>query len=189
MSGWKKFAANFAAQKGRLAIWGIGFLGNSLFVNAFDFILYPYIIWKFGLIWGSIIMFPTSFGVCWLTLIFYDWMKTDWIAIETIKELKEYEGQSKTVRLISRIIQMSDPAAVIILSIWKDPFIVTAYMRKGAHQYNGLSQRDWKIFITSTLVGNTYWALVSFGGIQVVLNHQKIWAFIIKLIEIPGFIA
>ena len=190
MSGWlKKVAAKIAAQKGRLAIWAIGILANNLLVYAFDFVLYPYVIWKIGLVWGIILMTPLSFACCWLMLVFYDWAKKDWIAIETIKELREYEGQSKAVRILSRILEMSDPAAVLILSIWKDPFICTAYMRRGAHQYNGLTQRDWKIFIASAFISNIYWALVNFGAIQIVLNYEKIWEFIIRLMQIPQYIA
>ena len=167
-----KLAAKLAVHKERLAIWAVGILANNFFVYAFDFVLYPYVIWKFGLLWGSAIMFPASFTVCWLMLVFYDWAKKDWIAIETIKELKEYGGQNKAVNFLSRVLKMSDPAAVVILSVWKDPFITIAYMRKGAHQYNGLTWRDWKVFIASVFISNIYWALMAFGGIQLI---KKIW--------------
>ncbi len=54
---------------------------------------------------------------------------------------------------------------------WLTPFLVT-YMRHGAHQYNGLSKRDWWIFITSTVIGNVYWTLAVYMGITLV---EKLW--------------
>lgn len=189
MSGFMK-AAIIAAYKerGKLSVWVLGILAYNLFVYAFDYMLYPYVIWKLGLVRGFVIMSPSSFGICWLTLVFYDWMKRDWIAIETIKKLREYEGQSKTIRFLSKVLEMSDPAAMLILSIWKDPFICTAYMRKGTYQYNGLTRRDWKILIASVFISNIYWTLVNFGAIQIVLNYKNIWGFIIKLMQISQYI-
>ncbi len=54
----------------------------------------------------------------------------------------------------------------IALSFWIDAFIITLYMRNGAYKYNGFSLRDWKIFLTATVVGNVYWAVLILLGIE-----------------------
>lgn len=108
-----------------------------------------------------------SFVICYATFLFYDWSKKDWLGIETIKGLREYEGRRKTGKFVSWILRQSMPLALFILSIKFDPFITTVYLRPGAHNYAGLSQRDWKIFISSLLIGNGYWTLASFMGITI----------------------
>lgn len=106
-----------------------------------------------------------SFLICWATFLFYDWAKKDWIGIETMKELKEYEGGRLSGKLLSWVMKKGDPVAILLLSIYFDPFITTAYMRRGAHKYDGLSKRDWSIFISSLLIGNLYWTLVAYTGV------------------------
>lgn len=150
----------------RLVILGIGLFANWVMVYSFDFILYPFVIWKMGIVMGGFIMLFLSFIVCYATILFYDWSKKDWIGIETIKELREYDGQGETSKYLSWILRKSTPIALLILSIKFDPFITTAYMRYGAHNYSGLNRRDWKIFISSLFIGNGYWTLVSFAGIS-----------------------
>jgi hypothetical protein len=54
---------------------------------------------------------------------------------------------------------------LVVLSVKFDPFITTIYMRRGAHQYRGMSRRDWGIFAASLAIGNLCWALAMFGGI------------------------
>ena len=60
----------------------------------------------------------------------------------------------------------SDPIVFFFLSIKYDPFITMIYMRHGA--YNGMSNRDWKIFTGSLILGNAYWTLACFMGISLV---------------------
>jgi MFS family permease len=153
----------FAHWKKRFATWGIGYTADTLFSYAFDFLLYPFVIWKLGLLNGLLVMFPLSFLICWLNLVFYDWLKIDYLAIETIKELREYKGRSRLRRFISVLLHKGGILAFAFLSLNFDPFVTTVYMRHGAHKYDGLSRRDWMIFITSVFVGNVYWALVAFG--------------------------
>jgi MFS family permease len=162
-------------MKERAAIWGMGYLGNAVIVYGFDYFLYPSVIWKFGIIKGGIVMTFLSFLICYATIIFYDWAKKDWLGIETLKEVKEYHGKSFFGRLSSWILRKSDPAVLLFLSIKFDPFITTAYMRKGADLYNGLKKRDWNIFLSSLIIGNVYWTFVSFTGISVI---RYVWNFI-----------
>jgi len=65
-------------------------------------------------------------------------------------------------------LQKGDPAVFLFLSLWYDPFITTTYMRHGSHQYNGMSRRDWAIFMSSLLLGNGVWIFACFTGISLV---------------------
>jgi MFS family permease len=162
-------------KKRRLAILGIGYLGNAIIVYGFDYFLYPYVIWKFGILKGGAVMTLLSFIICYVTILFYDWAKQDWLGIEIIKEVKEYNGKSMIGRFTSWILKKSEPVVLIFLSIKFDPFITTAYMRKGAEKYNGLGKRDWVIFMSSLFVGNVYWTFVAFTGVSVI---EYAWKFI-----------
>jgi len=63
-----------------------------------------------------------------------------------------------------------DIFALVVLSIYSEPVKVTLYMRHGANQFNGFSQRDWMVFLTSVAIGNVSWALAVFGGLKIVKN-------------------
>ncbi len=142
----------------------VGYTGNWLMVKGFELVLYPFVIYKLGLVTGGVVMALLSFCVCLLTLCFYDWSKRDWLGIETVKELKDYTGTSRWRRWSSRVLQRGDGFALVLLSIKFDPFITTAYLRRGA--FNGLSVRDWRHFLVSWLIGNSYWTFVCFGGVE-----------------------
>jgi len=159
---------NSTAYKDKISILGIGLSANFLLSYPFDYLLYPFVIWKLGIIEGGIIMMLLSMVVCYALLFFYDWSKKDWLGIETIKGLKDYSGSSKLKRLTAWILTKSDPIVMIFLALRTDPFITTAYMRHGANEYNGLSRRDWSIFISSVVIGNIYWTIVAFTGISVI---------------------
>lgn len=152
----------------RIGILGIGVLANQAQIWGFDFVLYPFVIWYLGLFAGAVVMTFLSFLVCYALLRFYDWTRKDWLGIETIKGLKERESPSWLGRLTSSLLRKGDPAAMLFLAIKFDPFITTAYMRVGSHQYNGLSRRDWKIFLGSLLIGNIYWTSAVYAGISIV---------------------
>jgi len=62
---------------------------NQAIVWAFNFAIYPFVIYRFGILKGGVVMTFLSFIVCMLTIWFYDWAKRDWLGIEAIKSLKE----------------------------------------------------------------------------------------------------
>lgn len=157
---------NLPGYKERVAILGIGLLGNALIGYAFDYGLYPYVIWKLGPLQGAALMTLVSFLVCYAMILFYDWTKKDWLGIETIKELKEYAGNSRTIRMLGWAMKKGDAMVLIFLSIWYDPFVTVAYMRQGAHQYNGMTRRDWQIFLLALIIGNGSWTLTLFTGLS-----------------------
>lgn len=132
-----------------------------------------------------------SFLLCYSLILFYDWAKKDWIGLETLKEIEDFESKPLPDNQIGKIVisiiniigelsawvmKKSDAILLIVLSIKFDPFITVLHIRHGAHQYNGLSKRDWKVFITSLIIGNVYWTLAVYMGITLV---EAIW----KLIE------
>ena len=111
-----------AGLRERAAVLGVGLLGNQAIVLAFNYLLYPYVLWRFDLLYGCLIMTALSALTCYLTLLFYDWSKKDWLGIEAIKELKHSEGQGRFVRLIGSLMRRSDWLAMLALSIKFDPF-------------------------------------------------------------------
>lgn len=149
--------------KTRFAELAVGLTVNQLTVWSFDFFLYPFVIYKFGILHGGVVMTFLSFIICILTLKLYDWSKRDWLGIETIKEVKNYDGNKKIGRFTSWLMQKSDPVVFLFLSIKFDPFITIAYMRHA--KFTGMNRRDWKIFLGSLIIGNAYWTLACFMGI------------------------
>lgn len=161
---------NPGAESKSLKVYGgraielvIGIATNHLIDIAFNFFLYPFVIYKFGILKGGLMMTFLSFLACIATIKFYDWSKRDWIGIETIKSLKSYEGSMWFARLSAWLLRQSDAVIFVYLSINRDPFITTAYLRKG--KFNGMSKRDWTIFMGSLLLSNAYWTLACYMGI------------------------
>jgi hypothetical protein len=64
------------------------------------------------------------------------------------------------------MLEKSDPAAFFFLSVKEDAFITMVYLRHGSHQYNGMSGRDWRIFLSSLAVANIYWTLAALWGFR-----------------------
>jgi|GEM_PF-326183 len=177
-----KAAAKLAAQKERIATLA---LGNSVFWAielAFNYGLYIPVIagtvaifGEFpGLLYGWVTMTMLSFLACYGILKFYDWSKRDWLGIEVAKDVRDFGPDwikkrqaksllgkilwwpfSKLIFFILWALKKGGFIAFFALSIFFDPFTTTVYFRRG--QFNGLTGRDWCIFVSSVLVGNTYW--------------------------------
>lgn len=159
---------------GRLAV---GHTVNKLWDMAFDYGLYPFVIYLFGLVCGFVIMAFISFIICWLLMMFYDWSKKDWLGIEAIKDLKQYNGPSRTGKWLSWVLRKSDIVACLFLSIQFDPFIVTVYLRRG--RFGGMNRIDWRNFMLSWLIGNAYWSVVCFTGVSALV---WIWRWVNTLV-------
>jgi hypothetical protein len=153
-----------AFWENRAAILAVGLTANKLMDWPFNYILYPGVIYLLGIWWGGLMMTILSFLICILCIWFYDWSKKDWLGIETIKALKGYDGKHGSGRLASWFLRRSEPVAFLFLTFWYDPFITMAYMRRGS--YNGMGERDWRIFLASLILGNGYWILASWLGVS-----------------------
>lgn len=150
--------------------WAIGVLSYKAVDYAFDYALYPWVIYRLGLLQGGLVMAGLSLLFCLLNLRVYDWLRRDWLGIELVKGLRTYTGASRTRRLIGWLLNRSDVVAFLLLSVRFDPFITTAYLRQGS--YNGMSARDWRIFWGSVILSNASWAVVCWGGVEAV---KKLW--------------
>jgi len=150
----------------RIGELALGHTVNWLTVYGFDYFLYPFVIWKLGPFVGGGIMALASLLICLLTIWFYDWSKRDWLGIEAIKNLRDVTGLTGMRKWLARAMQWGTIPAFFALSIYTDPFITTATLRNGA--FNGMTRRDWTIFLCSWIIGNGEWIAILSGGIWVV---------------------
>jgi hypothetical protein len=106
------------------------------------------------------------------TMKFYDWLKKDWLALESIKDLENKKGFIG--KLFSFVRGKGVFLTIVVLSLTSNAFIVTAYVRKGTYLYNGLSKRDWLVFISSSILTNVYWIFVIRGGIEFIKYSYRL---------------
>lgn len=148
----------------RAAELATGFLTWKAFDYAFDYALYPFVIWKLGPWTGGALMALASLAFCLLLLRLYDRLGRDWLGIEFVKNLRHYEGASRWRRALAWLAARGDAAAFLVFSVRYDPFITTTYLRRGA--FNGMAARDWGIFLASWLIGNLLWIALCHGGVS-----------------------
>lgn len=164
----------------RLRLWITGISSYYVFTYLYDYFAVSFLLIYFGFIKGIIIVMILSVVIDLSTLKFYDWFRKDWLALETLKDLqykKNFWG-----KLFSFVHNKSTFITVVVLSLTSNAFIVTAYMRKGAFQYNGLTKRDWNIFFASSLLTNLYWVFLIAGGIEIIKYlYQVVLDFIILI--------
>lgn len=149
---------------GRTTELAAGVLGWKAFEYAFDYLLYPFAIWKLGPLVGGMAMAMASLVFCFFLLRLYDRLGRDWLGLEFVKNLRHYEGDSRWRRWLAWCLHRGDAAAFLVLSVKYDPFITTAYLRRSA--FNGMTVRDWTIFLASWLVSNALWIAVCYGGVS-----------------------
>lgn len=141
----------------------VGIFTWKLLDHVFDFVLYPFMIWKLGAVQGGIVMSLLSLTSCLAMLRLYDRLGTDWLGIEFIKDLKKYEGNSWWRQKLAGVMNYGNLPAFFLLSVYYDPFITTAYLRNGS--YNGMAKKDWLVFFASWFVSNGTWLLLCIGGV------------------------
>lgn len=150
----------------KLTLWGAGISSYYFLTWIYDYIVVSFCLIYFGLLKGMIIVVVLSMIIDLATIKFYDWLKKDWLALESIKELEQRKGIIG--RLFNFVRGKGVFLTIIILSLTSNAFVVTAYLRKGVSRYNGLSKRDWVIFISSSLIINLYWVFVIGGGLELI---------------------
>ena len=160
------------------AILAVELTANKLIDWSFNYLLYPGIIYLLGIWRSDLIMTFLSFLLCILCIWFYDWSKKDWLGIETIKALKDYEGGHSAGRMTSWFLRRSEPVAFLFLTFWYDPLITMAYMRRGA--YNGMGAHDWHIFLISLFLGNGYWILANWMGVSLLEYLWGRWGSMLR---------
>jgi len=153
-------------HKRRIGIMGSGHVFVSLLNHWFDFVFYPVIICINGPVKGVGIMIILAAAIDLVVVFFYDKTKEDWLGIEAFKGLEESVTSKTTKKIIDWTRNRGDIMTSAILSFLIDPLLIMLYMRQGSGRYNGISGRDWKIFFTATIVGNVYWAVLIYFGIE-----------------------
>lgn len=147
-----------------LKLWGTGISSYYVFSWVYDYVVISFFLIYLGFLEGMIVIVILSMIVDLATMKFYDWLKKDWLALESIKNLENKEG---IIGKLFRFVRGKGVfLTIIILSLTSNAFIVTAYVRKGTNLYNGLSKRDWIVFVVSSILTNVYWIFVIGGGIE-----------------------
>ncbi len=144
--------------------FGVGFTLKKSSDYAFDYVVYPVVIISLGYVWGGVVMTLLSVAMNILIIKAYDWAKQDLLMIELLKSTIHQDKDGMRFLLLRKFIRNNNIAAFFFLSWVDDPIVVTLYLRKGSYQYNGMSFRDWNIFLGSTVVSNMFW-IISLGSI------------------------
>ncbi|MEN9647423.1 MAG: hypothetical protein RLY57_227 [Candidatus Parcubacteria bacterium] len=123
----------------------------------FNELLYPGALWWFGYVWGGILMGTLSCIICAGTLVYFERKGQDWVGAGALNELKSSDTSKRNifVRLLAWALRKGDIFMFFLLSIFKDPFITTAYFTRGS--FKGLNKKLWIIFGASTVIANAYW--------------------------------
>ncbi|OGI34348.1 MAG: hypothetical protein A2259_05295 [Candidatus Moranbacteria bacterium RIFOXYA2_FULL_43_15] len=155
---------------------GLGYLFFVGTNQAFDYVLYPYVIYQRGPFWGGIVMMLLSAASCLVIVLIYDLVKKDWLGIEAIKEIREEiknlrDCEKKKFRkMLAWFLKKGHWAEFLFLSLKFDPFVTTVYLRNGVKKFNGFKKEEWRIFIASVFVSNVYWTMLSFSGVEIFLK-------------------
>src|SRR3989338_5140257 len=150
----------------RIGILVLGLTANTVMVYGSDYIVYPYLFVKFGLLLGWSYAVLGSIVLCLGTLWFYDITKQDWLGIETIKLIRDEPATGRTRSFFQNLANRGDAVAFFFLSFKYDSFITVVYMRRGSGNHI-MSTRDWKVFWASMIVSNVWWGMVVFGAIEI----------------------
>jgi hypothetical protein len=151
----------------RLATFATGLLLKKGLDYVFDYAVYPAALLLFGYAWGSVAMICVSAVGNLLLIRAYDWSQRDFLLIESLKAIKEGSDGTIWRRRLGRLLRTSDGMAFLVLSWLEDALVVTLYLRRGSHLYNGFTRRDWCIFVASTVTSNLLWSLSLISFIEV----------------------
>lgn len=137
---------------------------------------YPLALVTMGYAWGGLAMTLLSVGLNLLVVRAYDWARTDFLLIETLKGLRDAPAGSRWRRLAGRVLCRGDALAFVLLSWIEDPVVVTLYLRQGSHRYDGFARRDWGIFAASTAVSNLAWIASVGSAIEILALLRRLLA-------------
>ena len=164
---WKKAKQILAGYGAKLLLdWG------------YDYLVYPILLWNFGTFWGGIYAATGAMVICFSLLMYYEKSKTDWLGSGTLAETKTFIqlwiGKNPTGfwRLVQLGLEKSDLFAFIFLTIFRDQFETTVFLRHG--KFDGLKAKDYLIFFASGVLGNLYWIFrteILIFALRVAFNH------------------
>lgn len=137
---------------------------RGIFNYFVDYVVYPFVLLKFGFLKGLIIMVLITSVENLATLILYFRMKIDWLGYEYVNHLKQWADTKTGIKkIIGSALRKSDLVVFFLLSTLRDSFETTAYFQ---HKDNTDKIRTGFIFTTSLIVGNLYWSL----GVELFIN-------------------
>lgn len=141
------------------AIVGSGHLLYGLFNHAFDYVLYPYAVYTLGVLTGGLLMTLLSLLQCAATLLVYERMRIDWVGGGLIDTYAQSASGSLLSRALGWLHGRQRWLTFAVLCAITDPFIVTAFFRRG--RFGRLGRRDWQLFFASVLLCNLYWIFIA----------------------------
>jgi len=169
-------SAKLASYKARLQTVAIGLTGNAAIAIGFDYGIYGLAIATLGPLRGGLLMILVSFLFDLVLIRLYDWSKTDWLGIETLKDIRDNTAATRLEKILQWLMRKGDTVALVVLSFKLNPFNVMLYLRQGAYEYNGMRKRDWMNLVASTLIGNLYWILVMWAAVAGLGHAWEEWS-------------
>lgn len=151
---------------------GAGHAIYATFNFFFDQVLYVYVVYRFGLLIGGAGMTLLSLVSCLVTLLVYERMQIDWVGSSLLEWIEHHPNPAWWQRVIVWATRHGAAVIFLVLCVFQDPFITTAYFRRG--KFDGLDRRDWQIFVASVFISNVYWTLRS-GVVVAVLAAVLKW--------------
>ncbi|MDD2766264.1 MAG: hypothetical protein PHH40_00685 [Candidatus Moranbacteria bacterium] len=197
----KKFVAFMATHKEQIALIATGQGVMSVINWLYDNPLYIGVIAYFGPVVGGAMMTAGSLVICLGLILFYNKKGVDWlgvgaldavkeISLEYAKKLVEWRSDSifgkiayfvfylpiQLIFILAHLVNhkvWGGVVAFVLLSIFTDPFVTTAYSRHG--NYGPMKVRDWVVFFGSVVLSNGYWIFRTTVVIEVA---KAIWKFV-----------
>jgi hypothetical protein len=143
----------------RLGLLASGLVLKKAMDYLFDYGVYPVALLAFGTVAGGLLMTAISVVMNILVIRAYDWARMDFLFLEGLKEFRSCETGPWWRRKLARLQRAGDLPAFVLLSWFEDPVVVTLYLRRGSHLYNGFARRDWIVFAGSSVLANLFWTL------------------------------
>lgn len=123
----------------RLLLFLTGATTFTVINYSFDFVLYPFALYKLGVVVGFFTMILLSFLFCWGYFIIYDYLKRDFLGIEYSKEkmndIINNQNRVGIKLLMVKVLRKSNAILFVFLSIYFNPFVAVAFNRKGNFAY------------------------------------------------------
>lgn len=195
MTGTKQVVEFIKTKKKEIATVAMGQSIYSLLGWVYDNPLYIAAIVIYGPLGGGALMTFGSFVISLGLILWYNQRGVDWLGVAAVDSLRElslhYAGRLVTwradsilgkllfvifflpIRLFLVLARLAnhqkwgEPTAFVLLSIYEDPFVTTAYLRHG--NYGPMMRKDWQVFVGSTFLSNGYWILRTTVVIEIAL--------------------
>lgn len=135
-----------------------GVLGLQGYSYAFDYFVYPVVIYALGPINGTLVLFLIALILNYVCIIIYDRIKLDLFGFETLKKLKAHGAESGKRSFMHRVLHWGDVPAFIALS-WYDPIFAVLYKRTST-EFDGFKRRDYWLLILSTFMSCVMWSAI-----------------------------